>query len=55
MYLRTPMCAAPLAPPPESTRPILGRAFTAVVSLEYAVTVTDKSKIVHRVLNVVFI
>ena len=32
----TPMCAAPFAPPPESTSPILGRDLTAVESCENA-------------------
>ena len=30
------MCAAPLAPPPDNTRPTFGRTLTLVESWEYA-------------------
>ena len=49
------MCAAPLAPPPDNTSPTLGRAFTDVVSCEYAVAVNDRSSIAQSILNVLLI
>ena len=45
------MCAAPFAPPPDSTSPTLGRALTEVVSCEYAVIVIDRSTIAQSIPN----
>jgi hypothetical protein len=42
MYLRTPMCAAPLAPPPDNTNPTLGRFFVAVSFCENDVNAKNK-------------
>jgi hypothetical protein len=38
MYLSTPICAAPLAPPPDKTTPTFGLGAIFVESLEYAVS-----------------
>lgn len=37
-YLRPAICAVPFAPPPESTRPTLGRVWDYEGSCEYAVS-----------------
>ena len=50
----TPMCAAPLAPPPDKTSQTLGRDATAVVSLEYAVIEINVRNTTQRFLKILF-
>ena len=50
------MCAAPFAPPPESTSPTLGRALVgAGVSCAYATVVIVISTIAYNIQNIFLI